>query len=1044
MLRRHVPVRSPFRVSLSLFLFLVGLALAGHVAAGSVELISKAAPDLISGTPDEQSLIERRGAVSDDGRYVVFESWATTLLPDVTDTNHSADVYLYDRITATLTLVSRSAIHPEATGNGDSRSPMLSGDGRFVAFLSQAGDLVPGQIDAGGTAFVDVFLYDRVAGSIRLVSHTSASAVTAGNGGSPWSPAISRDGRFVAFASQAGNLVAGQTGPAGSGVFVFEVATGGIAIVSHTSGSPLFVAEGYSLDPQLSDDGRWIVYLSNSGELVADQTGGGSQHQVILHDRLTGANVLVTHAAGSGSAASSGSAGDPRISGDGRWVTYRSSGTDLVPGLLTGASPQIFLYDRESGANVLVSHGFASAIVAANGTSPEDAPAISGDGGWIAFASTGTNLVAGQSDPGEDFDVFLYERATGAITLVSHTPDSPFTAGDGVSVAVSLDEDGSRLAFASSSSDLVADVSDSNRTFDVFLYERSTGATSLISQRIDAPAAGNSVSTGPALSADGAWIAFHGDASDLQTTVVDTNGYFDIYLHEAATGTNTVASVRTGEPSLTAGGESFVSLQTPSVSADGRWVAFISDAVNLVPGQKDGNDDFDVFLHDRLTERTILVSHAAGSATRTGNGTSWRAMVSDNGRWVSFQSAATDLVRGQTDLNGGFDVFLFDRGTGRTTLLSHAAGAPTTTGNGECGWPLLSRDGSRAAFPCLATNLIGRVADTNSREDLCVYERETGTLSLVSHAAGSPRTTANGASQPLAISADGVWLGFRSDATDLVAGQIDTNGGGDLFLHSMADGTTRLLSRAAGTVATAGDKPVPNNGQGLPLALSGDGRWVVFSSDATNLVEGQNSVSRWNDVFLFDRDRGELELISHPAGRPTQGTGSVYDPGISLDGRWIAFTSPAADVVPGQVDAEDTWDVFLRDRVTGTVRLVSHQPGAPAIAAAPGSSVFSSMSLDGSLVAFCATVPLMAGQAPRPNLGVFLYDRRAGANVLISPSLASPLQAASDMNGDPLISGNGCVVAFSHWGSDLVVGDHNGTPDVFAYRNEARRSCAGY
>jgi Tol biopolymer transport system component len=218
---------------------------------------------------------------------------------------------------------------------------------------------------------------------------------------------------------------------------------------------------------------------------------------------------------------------------------------------------------------------------------------------------------------------------------------------------------------------------------------------------------------------------------------------------------------------------------------------------------------------------------------------------------------------------------------------------------------------------------------------------------------------------------------------------------------------------------------------------------VAFPSDATDLVDGQSDSPGTTDLFLFDRVRGRLELISHPAGRPTQAAGIVYDPGISLDGRWIAFTSPAPDLVPGQVDAEGSWDVFLRDRVTGSVKLVSHQPGLPTTAVPPSGAIFSSMSLDGSLIAFGATVPLMAGQAPSPPAGLYVYDRRSGSNVLISPSLASPLQAAGDMSGEPLISGDGSVTVFSHWGSDLVAGDHNRAADVFADRTEERRTLHG-
>jgi len=472
------------------------------------------------------------------------------------------------------------------------------------------------------------------------------------------------------------------------------------------------------------------------------------------------------------------------------------------------------------------------------------------------------------------------------------------------------------------------------------------------------------------------------------------------------------------------------------VSSDGRWIVYNSDAVNLVHGQVDNNNQPDIFLYDSTTGGTTLVSHAAGSPLTAGNGFSWFSGMSSDGRWITFISTATNLVPGQVDTNTTYDIFLFDRESAMMTLVSHIPGAPTIAGEGTCECALLSRDGSRIAFACLATNLVDGQIDNNGEQDLFIYDRASDTTSLVSHSSGSPLTAASALSWDFRWSADGAHLAFYSQGTDLVTGQVDTDDKSDLFLYNLESGSTMLVSRASGTTA---------NGVGAirePIALSPDERWIVFQSLATNLIPGQIDDTFSRDLFLFDSTTGAMELLTHPVGVPTQAAGSYDSPTMSADSRWVSFTSPASDLVVGQNDSNGTNDVFLYDRLTGQTGLVSHRPGLSTLTDESGYAGSPSISADGGLIAFNCQGLLVAGQQAAGSLeDVCLYDRESDTNRLASHSILSPLQPSSTGGDPPVISEDGSSVVFnSDSGTDLVAGDLNHHRDVFAYRNGARGS----
>ncbi|MCI0397438.1 MAG: calcium-binding protein [Chloroflexi bacterium] len=384
--------------------------------------------------------------ISADGRYVAFESLASNFAPN--DWNEAFDIFVYDRQAGELEVIT------QGTPLGDSGYPALSADGRFVAFYSWAGNLVANDTNyycgyLGNENCADIFVYDRQAETMEMVSVSSAGVQ--GNNDS-FTPAISADGRFVAFASGANNLVGGD----------------------------------------------WNY-----------------QYDIFVHDRQAGTTERVS--VDSNGQEANNSSFLPSLSADGRYVAFHSSASNLVPGDTNG--DDVFVHDRQTGLTERASVN--SAGQQANHNSGY--AAISAGGRYVVFASYASNLVT-PNDTNWVADFFLRDRWIGVTEKVS--VDSNGQGGNDNSGGGDVSADGRYVVFSSGASNLVA--GDTSFTVDVFRHDRLTGATEPFSLSWDGQQLGNNASGSPVLTPDGREVVFYSQADNL--VITDTSGISDIFI----------------------------------------------------------------------------------------------------------------------------------------------------------------------------------------------------------------------------------------------------------------------------------------------------------------------------------------------------------------------------------------------------------------------------------------------------------------------------------------------------------------------------------
>ncbi|MEO6090681.1 MAG: hypothetical protein ABIQ18_47020 [Umezawaea sp.] len=396
----------------------------------------------------------------------------------------------------------------------------------------------------------------------------------------------------------------------------------------------------------------------------------------------------------------------------------------------------------------------------------------------------------------------------------------------------------------------------------------------LVSKTDTVMGAGSSLDA--SISPDGRYVAFSSYAANLVPG--DGNDAYDAFVKDRQTGTIVRASLAAD------GGQGDQAADQPVISANGRYVAFYSNSVNLVPGDTNGTRD--IFIKDLVTGAISRASTAADGTE--GDSYSYDPVISADGRKVAFVSNAGNLV--PDDTNGQTDVFVKDLDTGAISRMSTASDGAQAADRSHT--PSISADGRYVAFVSYAPNLVA--GDTNVRTDVFVKDRQTGEVALVSGQADG--TMADQDSTEPSISADGHHIAFTTSARLTAA---DTNDVPDVFVRDLETGTVALLSSTPSGASA-------DRGSGA-AALSADGHYAAFRSAATNLVPGDTNDQ--DDVFRKDLLTGEVVLVSD-ADDGTQADGGSASPMITADGGIVAFGSSSTDLVPG--DHNGFSDIFVR------------------------------------------------------------------------------------------------------------------------------------
>ncbi len=542
--------------------------------------------------------------------------------------------------------------------------------------------------------------------------------------------------------------------------------------------------------------------------------------------------------------------------GGGGGTPASTSGTTTTP--VTTTPPTVVSITPVNGAtgvltNTTLSVTFnvdmdAATITNSNFTLAGANP-VSGKISYNTATRTATFTPDAPLKPGTDFTASLTtsitDSAGNALTTVFQgnfttetfirrvSVDSTGAEADDSSFAPNTSADGRYVVFQSNATNLIGANNDTNNYTDIFLHDTQTGKTTRVSEST-AGVQGDDKSTEPAISADGRYVVFQSDATNLIGAGNDTNKRTDIFLHDTQTGKITRVS------ESTAGTPTDLSSSNPSISADGRYIAFTSSATNLVTGDTNGVSD--IFVRDTLSKPNTTIRVSVSNSGNEVNGDSFEPHISANGRYVVFKSAATNLIGAGNDNNASIDIFVYDMQA--VTNVTHRVSVPnsgTQESNSNSFASSISADGRYIAFTSAATNLV--TGDTKGMPDIFVRDTLSKPNTTIRVSVSNSGNEVNGDSFEPHISADGRYVAFQSNATNLIS--ADGNYATDVFVRdTQANTTIRVNVDKNGTEANS----LGFGGGSANIAISADGRYVVFSSDSDNLATGGDGNTS-SDIF---------------------------------------------------------------------------------------------------------------------------------------------------------------------------------------------------
>jgi hypothetical protein len=877
-------------------------------------------------------------------------------------------------------------------------------------------------------------LEDRVLPSVTTVTQTPASMISDTAAGNVIGPvSVSKDGRFVVYTDTAANLAPNQSmsSKTVSDVFLYDRSLGTTTLVSRAfdaTTSNMKTADGTSKNAMISADGKWIAYVSNSDNLINGETNTPDVYQLYLHGNSSGTSFTLSYAGQTTTIASNatattiqtdlaailpsgvtasvtGSTGQFTITVTGATTDVTFDGTNLS---LTGSNSftgghnqflcdqyQVYLYDVTQGTTTLVSHIAGSATTASDGAngiltgteasdtslaSQTTSVSISGDGSYIVYVSSGVNLAAGQRagpfDPAAPplaapAGVFVYSRTAGTNTLISRqdptAAGNSTTEGDGTSLVAVIDQNGDTIAFNDWSDNLAPN-------------ERLNPADPVSSEIVQVYVA--------KIGTTGGWA----------------NATVQLASHDVG-GNNIVSLTNVGGPP---------DYPAPVLTPDGHFMVYMTDNAilqNVAGGTTTGQGD-NYYRYDTTTQNNILLTRQAGTTNVEANAapstfgglgallsgqnyTAPAAAISDNGQFIAFYSAATNLLSTTNLTATGYNPYLFNASTGTITLLNalldnNHKSIPTSSfpaGNYPPLTVAISGDGTDVAFIGFASSDISGLTNDNTLPgtkgmDALVFNSSNSSYTLLSHSFVSATTTGNGEAYSVAFSDDGSksTVLYLDDSTNLLPSTVSGHSGQDLNASIPENRTDPLTYNALGTDLYAyslntpsGYTPVAGNGlsgSSAPLgtnstvtlkdpaqtsesltvngqsevspihAVSDDGNLTVFMSNAPNLVAGELDPSLTLNVYLYNKTANTVTLLSHVAGTGTAalttGDHDSTNAVISGDGKTVLFYSFATNLISGESfagTAGQDAELYLYNVTTGTLSLVSHTPSNPTQAA---------------------------------------------------------------------------------------------------------------
>ena len=843
------------------------LALAAGSTATAATPLPPDATRILSGTATLDASLDApvnhsyggSSGISQDGRHVAFASSADGLSSE--DDNDFYNVFVKDRTTGAVTLVSRASGAAGAPADQACFDATISDDGNRVAFTCD------GSLDPADTnSTTDVYVRDLAAQTTILVSRASALGA-AGNGSSD-SPALSQDGTYVAFSSTASNLDAADADHGGD-VFRRRIGAGDATVLISRGAT---AANKPSADPTISDDGDRVAFVTEATNL---DPGNDPNAIADAYVRSVAAGTVKVVSAINGSLQAAGGVGDAAISGDGAFVAFTSSSASIGDGDIDSIR-DAHRRTLATQSTVLVSQSSLSvkANAAVMGVSIDD----SGD--VIGFRTRATSLP--DADPqggGEGYVRHVTDAKLELVTRDDGDNGAPSTQDAGVAA---ISGDGSKVLFSQEGGGLTADSDPSYGDTFVRDLTATPRRTTLVARPAgNAPfvnAGGESELSGnQAISADGRYAVFVTQAPGLGAV----GGITQAVVRDLQTGAVTVASRADGS----AGAPSAGWVQDAVISADGHHVAF---TVNGSLAVADASQQA-IYERNLVTGATILVSRADGAAGAQAVGRSDAPAISADGNRVAFESTANNL--GDGDVDSGEDVHVRDLATGATLLVNRAVGGGKSSGYAAA--PAISADGAKVAFVTTGDDLGD--GDTDTVPDVHLRDLSAGTNTLVS---ATPKGAKGNASsgQP-SISADGNRVAFASSASNLVPAGAPLSG---IYVRDLSGGTMILADRADGASGA------PSTGYDQYAAISPDGDAVAFVSRA--LSGGGSDVAQ---AYVRSLSRNTTTLISRgdgAAGAPA--TSDSFGVALSAGGRCALSNTSAA--LLGGVTSTDIAHVYVR------------------------------------------------------------------------------------------------------------------------------------